>query len=78
MPVLDAARQIRGVVSKSDLLFKEADPTASENLHLLMPSRRREQRKAGAPRAAALMTAPPPRSRRLHTACGGTRWAGFP
>jgi CBS domain-containing protein len=58
VPVLDAARQVRGVVSKSDLLFKEADPTASENVHL-MPARRREQRKAEGVTAAELMTAPP-------------------
>ncbi|GAB3979460.1 CBS domain-containing protein [Actinoallomurus acanthiterrae] len=58
VPVLDMTGQVRGVVSKSDLLFKEADPTATEDIHL-MPGRLREQRKAEAVTAAKLMTAPP-------------------
>lgn len=60
VPVLDSTGQVRGVVSESDLLAKEADPTASESSHPLEPRRRRvERKKAGGAVAADLMTAPP-------------------
>jgi CBS domain-containing protein len=60
VPVLDSARQVRGVVSESDLLAKEADPTAVEETHPLAgPRRRREWRKAVGAVATDIMTAPP-------------------
>ncbi|HEU5158438.1 MAG TPA: CBS domain-containing protein [Streptosporangiaceae bacterium] len=60
VPVLDSTGQVRGVVSESDLLVKEADPTAVEESHPLERHRRRvERKKAGASVAAELMTAPP-------------------
>jgi CBS domain-containing protein len=58
VPVLDSTGQVRGVVSKSDLLLKEADPDAGEEFHL-SPERRREQHKAVGAVAADLMTTPP-------------------
>lgn len=58
VPVLDAAGQVRGVVSESDLLLKETDPDAGEQFHV-SPARRREQHKAEAVTAAQLMTSPP-------------------
>jgi CBS domain-containing protein len=57
VPVLDSSGRVRGVVSKSDLLLKEADPDAGEEFHL-SPERRREQRKAAGVIAAAVMTSP--------------------
>jgi CBS domain-containing protein len=60
VPVLDSTGQVRGVVSESDLLAKEADPTAFEELHPLeRHSRRLVRRKTGGSVAADLMTAPP-------------------
>jgi CBS domain-containing protein len=60
VPVLDSTGQVRGVVSESDLLVKEADPTAVEESHPLERHRRRvERKKAGGSVAADLMTAPP-------------------
>ncbi len=60
VPVLDSTGQVRGVVSESDLLAKEADPTAFEESHPLERHRRRvERKKAGGSLAADLMTAPP-------------------
>jgi CBS domain-containing protein len=59
VPVLDSTGQVRGVVSESDLLAKEADPTAFEESHPLERHRRRvERRKTGASVAADLMSAP--------------------
>lgn len=58
LPVLDAAGRVRGVVSASDLLYKEADPTAAEELFHLLPKRNRARRKAEATTAADLMSAP--------------------
>lgn len=58
VPVLDHSGQVRGVVSETDLLIKEADPDAADEVHL-SPSRRAEQRKAMAVQASDLMTAPP-------------------
>ncbi|GAA0319144.1 CBS domain-containing protein [Actinoallomurus spadix] len=58
LPVLDSTGQVRGVVSTSDLLCKEADPAATEDFHVL-PAHRRAQRKAEAVTAAELMTVPP-------------------
>lgn len=57
VPVLDSTGQVRGVVSKSDLLLKEADPDAGLEFHVA-PERRREQHKAAGVVAADLMTAP--------------------
>ncbi|HZE34148.1 MAG TPA: CBS domain-containing protein [Actinoallomurus sp.] len=57
VPVLDSTGQVRGVVSKSDLLLKEADPDAGEEFHVV-PERRREQHKAAGTVAADVMTAP--------------------
>lgn len=57
VPVLDSTGQVRGVVSKSDLLLKEADPDAGEEFHL-NPERRREQHKVAGVVAADVMTAP--------------------
>jgi CBS domain-containing protein len=60
VPVLDGAGQVRGVVSETDLLAKEAEPTALEDAHPLeRPRRRVERKKAGGSIAADLMTAPP-------------------
>jgi CBS domain-containing protein len=60
VPVLDSTGQVRGVVSESDLLAKEADPTAFLESHPLERHRRRvERKKAGGSVAADLMTAPP-------------------
>jgi CBS domain-containing protein len=60
VPVLDRSGQVRGVVSETDLLAKEADPTALEDAHPLELHRRRvERRKAGGNVAADLMTTPP-------------------
>ncbi|MBC6463068.1 CBS domain-containing protein [Actinomadura sp. HBU206391] len=56
-PVLDSTGQVRGVVSQSDLLFKESDPDVGEEFHL-SPERRREQRKATGTIAADVMTSP--------------------
>lgn len=58
VPVLDAAGQVRGVVSQTDLLVKETDPDAGERMHL-SPARRAAQRKATGVLARDLMTAPP-------------------
>lgn len=59
VPVLDSTGQVRGVVSESDLLAKEADPTAFEESHPLeRHSRRLARKKAGGSVAADLMTAP--------------------
>ncbi|MBC6461768.1 CBS domain-containing protein [Actinomadura sp. HBU206391] len=58
VPVVDSTGQVRGVVSESDLLLKEADPDAGGEVHL-MPERRREQRKAEGTIAAEVMTSPP-------------------
>jgi CBS domain-containing protein len=57
VPVLDSTGQVLGVVSKSDLLLKEADPDAGEEFHV-RPERRREQHKATGTVAADVMTAP--------------------
>jgi CBS domain-containing protein len=57
VPVLDSTGQVRGVVSKSDLLLKEADPDASEEFRF-SPKSRREQHKAAGTVAADVMTAP--------------------
>ena len=60
VPVLDSTGQVRGVVSESDLLAKEADPTAVEESHPLERHRHRvERKKAGGATAADLMTVPP-------------------
>ncbi|HEX6470218.1 MAG TPA: CBS domain-containing protein [Streptosporangiaceae bacterium] len=60
VPVLDSAWQVRGVVSETDLLAKEADPTAVEESHPLAGRRRRvERRKAAGAVAADVMSAPP-------------------
>jgi CBS domain-containing protein len=60
VPVLNSTGQVRGVVSESDLLAKEADPTAFEESHPLERHRRRlERKKTGGAVAADLMTAPP-------------------
>ena len=58
VPVLDSTGRVRGVVSKSDLLLKQADPDAGQEIHL-SPERRREQHKAAGTVAADLMTVPP-------------------
>ncbi|GAA0319151.1 CBS domain-containing protein [Actinoallomurus spadix] len=57
VPVLNRTGGVRGVVSKSDLLLKEAAPDAGEEFHL-SPGRRREQHKAVGTVAADLMSAP--------------------
>jgi CBS domain-containing protein len=57
LPVLDSTGQVRGVVSQSDLLLKEADPDAGEEFHI-SPERRREQHKAAGTIAADVMTSP--------------------
>ncbi|MDN3359767.1 CBS domain-containing protein [Actinomadura sp. DC4] len=57
VPVLDSTGRVRGVVSKSDLLLKEADPDAGETFHV-SPEARREQHKAAGTIAADVMTAP--------------------
>ncbi len=57
VPVLDSTGRVRGVVSKSDLLLKEADPDAGEEFRF-SPEGRREQQKATATTAADVMTAP--------------------
>ncbi|GAB3979596.1 CBS domain-containing protein [Actinoallomurus acanthiterrae] len=57
VPVLDSTGQVRGVVSKSDLLLKEAIPEAEHEFHIT-PERRREQHKVAGAVAADLMTAP--------------------
>ncbi|GLW63771.1 hypothetical protein Arub01_20150 [Actinomadura rubrobrunea] len=54
-PVLDSAGRVRGVVSTSDLLVKQAVPGAAEEDG---PRGRRERRKAGGAVAAELMTSP--------------------
>jgi CBS domain-containing protein len=60
VPVLDSAWQVRGVVSETDLLAKEADPTAGEVSHPLAGRRRRlERKKAAGAVAAEIMSAPP-------------------
>jgi CBS domain-containing protein len=58
VPVLDSTGQVRGVVSKSDLLLKEADPDAGKEFHV-SSERRREQHKAAGVVAADVMTTPP-------------------
>ena len=57
VPVLDSTGQVRGVVSKSDLLLKEADPDAGEAFRFT-PEGRREQHKAAGTTAADVMTTP--------------------
>lgn len=57
LPVLDSTGRVRGVVSKSDLLFKESAPDAAEEFHV-SSDRRREQHKATGTTAADLMTSP--------------------
>jgi CBS domain-containing protein len=57
VPVLDSTGQVRGVVSKSDLLLKEAIPESEREFHI-SPERRREQNKVAGIVAADLMTAP--------------------
>ncbi|MBX6768894.1 MAG: CBS domain-containing protein [Actinomadura rubrobrunea] len=58
-PVLDSAGRVRGVVSTSDLLLKQADPGAAEEDGAPAdPRGRRERRKAGGAVAAELMTSP--------------------
>jgi CBS-domain-containing membrane protein len=57
VPVLDSTGQVRGVVSKSDLLLKEADPDAGVEFRF-SPQGRREQHKATGTVAADVMTAP--------------------
>jgi CBS domain-containing protein len=57
VPVLDSTGQVRGVVSKGDLLLKEAYPDADEEFHL-SPERRRVQHKATGVVAADVMTSP--------------------
>jgi len=57
VPVLDSTGRVRGVVSKSDLLLKEADPDAGEEFRF-SPEGRREQHKAAGTVAADVMTAP--------------------
>ncbi|HEY7487185.1 MAG TPA: CBS domain-containing protein [Streptosporangiaceae bacterium] len=59
VPVLDSTGQVRGVVSETDLLAKEADPTAFEESHPLAGRRRRlEQKKTEGSVAADVMTSP--------------------
>jgi CBS domain-containing protein len=75
LPVLDSTGQVRGVVSKSDLLFKEAEPDAGQEFHV-SPERRREQHKAAGTIAADLMTSPPitvPASATVEEAAGYMR-----
>jgi CBS domain-containing protein len=57
VPVLDSTGQVRGLVSKSDLLLKEADPDAGEEFRFTAEARR-EQHKAAGTIAADVMTAP--------------------
>jgi CBS domain-containing protein len=57
VPVLDSTGRVCGVVSKSDLLLKEADPDAGEAFRF-SPEGRREQHKAAGTIAANVMTTP--------------------
>ena len=57
VPVLDSTGRVCGVVSKSDLLLKEADPDAGEAFRFSSEGRR-EQHKAAGTIAANVMTAP--------------------
>lgn len=58
VPVLDSTGRVCGVLSESDLLVKQADPDAAEEVRL-SPRRRREQRKAEGAVAGELMSSPP-------------------
>ncbi|GAA3939072.1 CBS domain-containing protein [Actinomadura viridis] len=59
VPVLDGDGRVAGIVSDSDLIMKEADPTSVEEDHLLAgPRRHREYRKAAGATAAEVMTSP--------------------
>jgi len=57
VPVLDSTGRVRGVVSKSDLLLKEADPDAGEEFRFTAEGRR-EQHKAVGTTASDVMSAP--------------------
>jgi CBS-domain-containing membrane protein len=59
VPVLRADETVSGIVSATDLMLKEADPSAAEDPHPFAgPHRRRELRKTAGTTAGDLMTAP--------------------
>jgi len=58
LPVLNAAGEVRGIVSAADLVLKEVKGLTDDRNPLALPHRRRDRRKAIAEKASQLMTAP--------------------